>query len=70
MKANWNLSRPWEMHTRRLDWRVRGTGEPITYWPAVKQLMNGSRIRMCEVAVDQGSWIMVDPWEAVHPECS
>ena len=25
---------------------------------------------MCEVAVDQGSWIMVDPWEAVQTECA
>ncbi|KAG0645740.1 Nicotinamide nicotinic acid mononucleotide adenylyltransferase 1 [Hyphodiscus hymeniophilus] len=26
------------------------------------------RLRMCELAVDSGSWVMVDPWEAVHPE--
>lgn len=26
------------------------------------------RLGMCEAAVAQGAWIMVDPWEAVHPE--
>lgn len=26
------------------------------------------RLRMCEVAVEHGSWIMVDPWEATQTE--